>query len=47
MGSDMPIVIGPDEAGPVADPALDAAVPQAATAVTVRAAPTARTGSLS
>jgi hypothetical protein len=47
----MPIVMGLDEAGPVVDPALDvaldAAEPQAATAVRVRAAPRARTGSLS
>jgi hypothetical protein len=50
MGSDMPIVMGLDEACPVAGPAADppgAAELQAATAVTARAAPAARTGSLS
>jgi hypothetical protein len=55
MGSDMPIVMGLDDADdavdPPVDPALDvgfdAAEPQAATAVRARAAPAVRTGSLS
>jgi len=48
MGSDMPMVMGLDEAGPAADPAdpAGAAELQAATVVTARAAPTASRGSL-
>jgi hypothetical protein len=48
MGSDMPTVMGPDEAGPPADPAADpvAAELQAATVVTVSAALAARAVSL-
>jgi hypothetical protein len=48
MGSDMPMVMGLDEAGPPADPAADpvAAELQAATVVTARAAPAARAVSL-
>src|SRR6516165_11054856 len=50
MGSDMPMVMGPDEADPAADPAADpeeAAELQAATVMTASAALAARTGSLS
>jgi hypothetical protein len=46
MGSDMPIVIGLDEADPAADPA-GAAELQAATVVTASAAAAARMGKLS
>jgi hypothetical protein len=47
MGSDMPMVMGLDEADPAADPAADPVVAElhAATAVTASAAPAARTGS--
>src|SRR6516165_3617086 len=47
MGSDMPMVMGLDEAGPVLDGALDAAELQAATVVMASAAPAARAGILS
>jgi hypothetical protein len=44
MGSDMPMVMGLDEAGPPADPAADpvAAELQAATVVTANTVPAAR-----